>query len=239
MSRRKILFVAGLVLGLGLWKISHLWTLPWTQIWSEQGSSFKSSNAQEDLSSRSPNQVPGAAVATNLKASLAHSHLEEMTQTLSQFSKREAQLRDLVEYLKTQRQEPVVTRDQNAETGEMVIVRTQRPPDGTRYFHAQYFSDEEGKGFVQHMSFEFQPGPTSMIDATEAVQKSFPSLGNPQTRKDDFVRWNLDDNYILWIKKMTAEDLQDDPFNAYTPADVGTVRVAVELEIHNHDDDHH
>ncbi|NJL71061.1 MAG: hypothetical protein HC888_05310 [Candidatus Competibacteraceae bacterium] len=39
-------------------------------------------------------------------------------------------------------------------------------------------------------------------------------------------------NYIVWVKKMAKDDLQDDPFNSYTSADSGTVRVAVELEIH-------
>ena len=39
--------------------------------------------------------------------------------------------------------------------------------------------------------------------------------------------------------KMDADDLRDDPFNAYGPGDVGTVRVAIEAEIHDEADDGH
>ena len=51
----------------------------------------------------------------------------------------------------------------------------------------------------------------------------------------DFVKWDLDEHRIIWVKKMGAEDLRDDPFNAYTAADIHTIRVAVEPEIHDRD----
>ncbi len=50
---------------------------------------------------------------------------------------------------------------------------------------------------------------------------------------DKFISWRHGD-YVVWAKKMELSDLQNDPFNAYTEADVGVVRVAVELEIHDH-----
>ncbi|MEZ0391972.1 MAG: hypothetical protein ACAH59_07150 [Pseudobdellovibrionaceae bacterium] len=160
--------------------------------------------------------------------------LEDMTQTLFQYTRPDTQLRDLVDYLERSRQEPMLTRNENADTGEMVIVRTKSPLPGTRYFHAQYVKDENDKGFVQHMSFEFKPGPEAMNQAQEAVRKFFPNLSDPQDQKEDFVKWNLDQDHILWIKRMGPQDLKDDPFNAYSKDDVGTIRVAVEVEIHNH-----
>jgi hypothetical protein len=160
------------------------------------------------------------------------SQLEDMTQTLFQFTRPEAHLRDLVDYLEQSHQEPLMVRNSNADTGEMVMVRTKSPLPGTRYFHAQYMTDENNQGFVQHMSFEYQPSPTAMKEAISAVQKAFPHLPEPNSRKDDFIRWNLDNDYIVWIKRMGPEDLKNDPFNAYTDDDIGTIRVAVELEIH-------
>ena len=183
--------------------------------------------------SSAANLPPKPGIAKSLQS------LHSMAKTLAEFSKPEAHIKDLVQSLQFQEQEPVVTRNQNPDTGEMLIVRTQKPLDGTRYFHAQYFSDESGKGFVQHMSFEFQPGPDAMKQATLAVEKSFPDLGIPQTQTNDFVSWNLDENHILWIKQLNARDLEEDPFNAYSPEDVGTVRVAVELEIHGGSEHHH
>ncbi len=201
--------------------------------------SITADSAFRSLASSGASGKPTAPTAPAVSGStLALSHLRQMTQILSQFARPDSQAKDLIEQLQRSDEQPVVTRDANADTGEMVIVRTQKPLEGTRYFHAQYFSDEQGKGFVQHMSFEFQPGEHAMEDAASAVLSSFPELGTPQTSPNGFVRWNLNENYIVWIKRMTAEDLQDDPFNAYTSADVGTIRVAVELEIHEHEDEH-
>jgi hypothetical protein len=157
--------------------------------------------------------------------------LSNMTNTLERFIRPQASISDLINHLRRSRQNPLATHNSNPYTGEMAIVRTERPLPGTRYFHAQYFKGDDGSGFVQHMSFEFQPGPNSMAEAIASVRKSF-SLNEPNITKNDYVQWHLDKGYILWVKKMAADDLKNDPFNAYTLADVGTIRVAVELEIH-------
>ncbi len=196
-------------------------------------------NGKQDSSSTSLTVSPNTALKKGAMPRKSVQGLQVMTKTLAEFSKPESHVKDLVQMLQFQDQAPVVTRNQNPDTGEMLIVRTQNPVEGTRYFHAQYFSDESGKGFVQHMSFEFQPGSEAMKLATEAVEKSFPQLGSPQIRREDFISWVLDENHILWIKQLSAKDLEEDPFNAYSPADVGTVRVAVEMEIHGGSDHHH
>lgn len=148
-------------------------------------------------------------------------------------------LEQIVQHLKISGQAPVVTRESNKATGEMTIVRTENPLPGTRYFHAQYFTDENNQRFVQHMSFEFKPGPHAMNDAVRAAIQSF-SLGAPTERTDDFVKWDLEDNYILWIKRKSARDLQNDPFKAYDiKKDNGTVQMALEQEIHGSEGDEH
>ena len=163
--------------------------------------------------------------------SKAKDSLSKMAKILFQFTRPEHQIKDLISFLEAGQYEPQVGHDANAFTGDMAIVRTKRPPPGTRYFHAQYFSDENGGGFVQHMSFEYQPSPTAMSDALTAIQEAF-QLTKPEIETVGYAKWNLDADHIIWIKKLAAEDLHDDPFNAYTAADVGTIRVAVEVEIH-------
>lgn len=168
---------------------------------------------------------------SNPKASL-----NTMSMILMEAARGNKNFEGIVAKLKQTGQNPVITRDANTATGEMVIIRTQNPLPGTRYFHAQYFTDEENNRFVQHMSFEFKPGPSSMSDAVRAAAENF-TLGEPTERKADFVQWNLDDSYVLWIKKKSAKDLQHDPFNAHDPKkDIGTVQMAVELRIHDDED---
>jgi hypothetical protein len=164
------------------------------------------------------------------------SSLNDMSQALHKFTKQGQRLKDLVQYLKDTHQDPQVSHDANPDTGEMAVVRTRRPLPGTRYFHAQYFSDGPGdEGFVQHMSFEVQPSATAMNDVVSAVSKSF-GLQKPTVERDGYRKWVLDKGYILWVKRMENEDLSDDPFNAYSAADVGTIRVAVESNVHGEDE---
>ena len=158
--------------------------------------------------------------------------LEDMSRTLSEYTQGQRSYADLLSYLEKSHQEPVVAKDSNPATGDMMVVRTKSPLPGTRYFHAQYFNDENGNPFPQHMSFEFRPGSQSMAEAIAYVQRTFSGLKSPVIQKEDFIKWDLDGDYVVWIKKMAAQDLKDDPFNAYTSSDVGTVRVAVEQDIH-------
>ena len=158
--------------------------------------------------------------------------LEDMSRTLSEYTQGQRSYADLLSYREKSHQEPVVAKDSNPATGDMMVVRTKSPLPGTRYFHAQYFNDENGVPFPQHMSFEFRPGVQSMAEAIAYVQRTFSGLKSPVIQKDDFIKWDLDGDYVVWIKKMAAQDLRDDPFNAYTSSDVGTVRVAVEQDIH-------
>jgi hypothetical protein len=196
-------------------------------------SSEKANTTLKSSTSHSPSaptaQSPSRAISSS---KTERASLEDMSRSLFEFTRPQSRLSDLVQYLEGSRQQPFVTRDANPDTGEMLIVRTKSPLPGTRYFHAQYFSNENNEPFVQHMSFEYKPSLTAMQEALQAVEKSFPDLPAPEVKNDGFAKWNLKGGYILWVKKMKAEDLQDDPFNAYTAADEGTVRVAMELEIH-------
>ncbi|KYG67367.1 hypothetical protein AZI86_10255 [Bdellovibrio bacteriovorus] len=180
------------------------------------------------------NTVSDSKSNGNAKASLS-----KMSYFLLDAARGNKNFERIVSDLKKSGQNPVVTRDSNPASGDMFIIRTQSPLPGTRYFHAQYFTDENNKPFVQHMSFEFQPGPTSMADAVQTAIRNF-ALGEPTDRKADFVQWDLDEDYVLWIKQKAAKDLKDDPFKAYDPkTDVGTIQMTVELKIHDDGDKSH
>lgn len=182
------------------------------------------------------NPSPNRTVKSDGQQEIAS--LENMARVLSLYSQPHYDLPALIEYLKKSGEEPFIAKDANPDTGEMIIVRTKAPLPGTRYFHAQYFTSETGRPMAQHISFEYKPGPTAMKDAASAVEKAFTNLSRPRIERPDFVQWDLDEDHIVWIKKMGEDDLRDDPFNAYTAADTGTVRVAIELEIHDKEDSH-
>ncbi len=164
--------------------------------------------------------------------------LDSMTKALIEFTRPERAMDELLRFLQDSKQEPFVSVSKSVETGDLSIVRTKSPFPGTRYFHAQYFSGA-GENYVQHMSFEFRPGAQAFQDAMAAVQKNYSGLGKPEIQNKDFVQWDLGNGGVIWIKRMGAADLKDDPFNAYTKDDLGTVRVAFELKPEADDEDHH
>lgn len=152
---------------------------------------------------------------------------------LKDFATRQTRSDALIEKLQDLEVEPLVMNDENPYTGSMKIVRSRSPMPGTRYFHAQYFDNEQNEEYVQHMSFEFRPGKQSFEAVKKSIELAF-ELKDPIEDKEGFISWRQGEDYIVWIKKMDKNDIQkDDPFNAYNKQDVGTIRVAKELEIHD------
>jgi hypothetical protein len=88
------------------------------------------------------------------------------------------------------------------------------------------------------MSFEFRPSPEAMNQAIQAVREAFPNLGKPSNESRDFIQWDLDQHsdsgYVVWIKRLSEEDILDNPFNSYTHDDIGSIRIAVELAPEGH-----
>jgi hypothetical protein len=166
---------------------------------------------------------------THEESQKAQASLKQMTQVLLSYTVSEKKLAELMVALKQDQQEPFQVKDKNPDTGEMIIVRTKSPPPGTRYFHAQYFTDENNQSFAQHMSFEFRPSPEAMEQAIQTVQETFSGLGAPMEERRDFIQWELPNGYVVWVKRLDQEDISNNPFNAYTPGDIGSIRIAVEL----------
>ncbi|MCO5141592.1 MAG: hypothetical protein M9962_00715 [Oligoflexia bacterium] len=149
----------------------------------------------------------------------------------------------LLQNLKKLGLKPIVAQDFNPDTGKLVITRTENTLDGITNFHSQVFQEENQEALAQHTSFNIRPAKDSKEIATKLLEETFgASLGKPTFERPDFSQWNLPGGYVAWIKVMSAEDLKDDPFNAYDiTKDVGTLAVAIEQDPHqdkSHDHNH-
>lgn len=158
--------------------------------------------------------------------------LKSMTKLVKKVSANPGNLRGLITDLKMSKQEPTLTKDSNPHTGDLLIVRTQSPLPGTRYFQTQLLGSNTEGYSVQHLSFEFAPGEKSLTMARQAVEAEFPNLGQPEVSRANFISWHLNEDYTLWIKVLDKEDIEFHPVNAYSSEDIGTIKVALEHEIH-------
>lgn len=173
-------------------------------------------------------------VSTKGSESEALRSLKLHFQILKSFYRAKNPIGPLLEYLEKTGQTPVLTKESNKYTGEMVIIRTNTPPEGTRYFHTQAFTDEAGVQFIQHMSFEYQPGEGAMDLASSEISKAF-EMGEPKNSNPDFKEWQLPGGYTLWMKRLTEDDIGEmsaDAFNVYGAQDVGAIRIAIEQTPH-------
>jgi hypothetical protein len=158
--------------------------------------------------------------------------LVNMTKGLSQLVNANADVESVKNFLSDHNLGPKESVDSNPDTGILHIIRSENRLPGTRYFHAQIFADEDTQTTIQHISFELQPGEQSFANAVEATKQAFQINHPPENETSEFISWKIENGYEVWIKKLDQEDLKNNPFNGYMAADVGSVRVAVELAIH-------
>ena len=138
-----------------------------------------------------------------------------------------------VESLRDLKLKPVIMKSENEYTGSLDIVRTKDTLPGTRYVHAQYFEGENTPSFLQHLSFEFRGGKGAFEMVKQAIILQHNITKTPEKDSEAFISWHLADKNI-WIKVLSLEDIsQPNPYNSYDlKTDIGTIRVAVENEIH-------
>ncbi len=133
--------------------------------------------------------------------------------------------------------DPLRSLQETGSGGNMATVRTKSSLKGTRYFHAQFFTDDNGKEYLQHMSFEM--GPKEPFERVRELAKAYLSAKViSEISKPNYQLWKMDNGYNVWVKTLSKEELQDDPFNAYSDSDVGTKRIVIEEEIHPDQDEH-
>lgn len=144
----------------------------------------------------------------------------------------------LIEYYESKGLKPDVARDSNPYTGTMITVRTEKNLPGTRYPHTQYFTNENNVAFQQHYSIEFRPGPNAFKRAQKMIEKLYGVKNGKPSPNGRFMNYKLGNGQIVWVQKMQEADLKGNPFNAYEATDVGTIRMAIEQEIHPEEDGH-
>lgn len=161
-------------------------------------------------------------------------NLQALTQAMADHTRSSRAFEDFIRYLADSGQQPRVYKESAVVLGDIYIVRTESPPPGTRYFHAIYEEEENGELVMRHMSFDYRAGEKSFKEAVQAIEKAFPD-GKKRDREgsvSDFFVWELPDGYVVWVKKMVNDDIIDHPINAYTEDDLGTIKVAIEINPH-------
>ena len=136
---------------------------------------------------------------------------------------------DLIQTLRTLDLEPEVGSDKNEFTGELLMIRSTTEIPGVRYFHAQYFSTEDGGYHPQHMSFDIPPRPGNFQKAVNEVKNQFKINEPPTIERDGFIHWELKNGKAVHITVLNESQMKDSLWNAYDlKADKGTVKVTVE-----------
>jgi len=161
--------------------------------------------------------------------------LESITNEVIQMVQQKRSHTDFIAFLKKNELEPRVADSRNDDTGGMIMVRSDKALPGTRYYHAQFFNGDKGEQpFLQHISFEYPPGADSFQRAQKAAEVLFDASEKTYSKGEDFAEYKGKDCMTLWINKMDAEDFKNDPYNAYSSQDIGSVKVAIEQDIHCH-----
>lgn len=194
-------------------------------------------SAQRPEEQAAANTLPAAAPGATSTLSEPQA-LEQAVRSVVEHAKPDRNADQLIQDLARSGQEPVVARDRNEYTGEMIVIRTKNPLPGTRYFHAQFFSDDKGGSYPQHLSVEFRAGPDAFANVVGTLRKALPNAGEPSIVKEGFMQWELTDGYVAWVKQLGPSDVEDDGINPRTPADIGTIWLAVELAPHNDGETH-
>lgn len=166
---------------------------------------------------------------------LYKSSLLDMTKRVFRYAKRDVKSQDLINEFEQKELSPEIRIDSNPYTGTLNIVRTRSVLPGTRYFHAQFFENDDGSEFIQHISFEFKASEHSFAAVEKTILQQFLTEDVEQTQnKENFKSWRRDDGYVIWMKRLEKADIKTNPYNVYTEEDIGTIRVAIELDIHDH-----
>lgn len=159
--------------------------------------------------------------------------LVRLTKIFERFAGTQRNENEFVKELVSLGLKPIVARDRQDLIEDLTIIRPENTLPGVRYIHGQFDGDETQE--LQHVSFEIKKGPRAFEQGMNLVRESM-GLGERLKDTDPKMAIFKMDGYVVWLKEMTWEDMMHDPFNAYTKADVGNIRVAIERDIHDHMD---
>lgn len=138
---------------------------------------------------------------------------------------------DFVAHLQSLGLKPIIAEDKQDAIEDLTIIRTENTLPGVRYIHAQF--DGDGVQELQHLSFEIPKGPDAHQKGIDLIKKTL-GLGKRVPNTIGELAIFKRNGYVIWLKKLSWEDMMDDPFNAYERSDEGNIRVAIERDIHAH-----
>jgi len=157
---------------------------------------------------------------------------QTLTSMFKKFKKPEFKKADFLDFLIRQGLQPEVNIDEVDGLENLSIIRTSNALKGIRYIHAQYTGESNEDEILQHLSFELRPSKTAFKDAKALLAESFPELDQPlEDTADSMVIYKYE-GYVVWIKELDRDDVRSDPFNPRTSEDVGSVKIAIEYDIH-------
>lgn len=161
--------------------------------------------------------------------------IETLSSILFDASKVDSTPANLVSRLSYEGYVPVASRDYDEATGSMITIATKNTLPGTRYFTAQFFSDETGMYNPQDIAVELRPG-TPIPSVVASLNRHF-ALGKPNYEDPNFMRWSLPDHKSLTIQKLNERDIREgDPNRARSMDDIGTLVVAVTADPAGHEE---
>lgn len=159
----------------------------------------------------------------------------QLTKSFLEFADSRKGPEDFVRFLQELNLRPLVSKDEQELIEDLTVIRTEGSLPGTRYIHAQFDGDDRQE--LQHLSFEIKKGDQAFEQAIELAAATL-GLGERVKNTDPSMAIYRHNGYVIWLKKLSWEDMMGDPFNAYDKSDVGNVRVAIERDIHPHESEH-
>jgi hypothetical protein len=157
-----------------------------------------------------------------------------LTSMFNEFKRPEFRKSDFIDFLIKQGLEPEFNFDEVEGIDNLSIIRTANTLKGIRYIHAQYTGESGEDEILQHLSFEMRPSITAFKDAKALLEESFPGLDQPLKDTAENMVVYKHEGYVVWIKELDEDDVRSDPFNPRTSEDIGSVKVAIEYDIHPH-----
>ncbi|MCC6137325.1 MAG: hypothetical protein IT287_01735, partial [Bdellovibrionaceae bacterium] len=100
-----------------------------------------SENHDEHHSHNEPTYKPTATLIETTPATRSITTVTQMSSLLKNYAISNLNMNDVIDDLEKRNMDPLLLKDSNPYTGTMYVLRTDSPLPGTRYFHAQYFTD--------------------------------------------------------------------------------------------------
>ncbi|MAF77993.1 MAG: hypothetical protein CME63_11430 [Halobacteriovoraceae bacterium] len=200
----------------------------------------KEKMASSKSSNESQNKISAPEKGTIEKKEFIPQNKDEeallrLNQTVAKVFENKEDPREFISFLEENELAPEQSVSSNEYTGTMIMIRSGKGLPGTRYYHAQYMGDNPDSTFLQHLSYQYRPGPDSLPRSIQAAEATYNVQNKKVYRDGNFITYDIGEEgtHQLSIEKAKYENLKDDPYNAYTPEDDGVVITRIELKIHD------